>query len=71
MSVVGGLKPLAGCDYATGVQARQAWEDGDEFICLAPGHEMHEQVCTIDDFDEGDLLNLRYHRMTKTVVVEA
>ena len=69
--VVGSLKPIPNCDYATGVQARQAWEDGEEFVCLSPGHELHEKTCTIDDFDEGDLLNLRYYRMTKTVVVEA
>ena len=69
--IVGSLKPLENQDYATGIAARQAWNDGEEFICLAPGHEMHEQVCTIDDFDEGDQLNLRFNRMTKTVVVGA
>lgn len=57
------VSPAYGRDYRSKAAAIQDWKDGKDFVYH--GLDASGRYCSIRDFGPGDVINIRYKKLTQ------
>ena len=63
------VTPAYGRDYKSGKEAKEDFLAGKDFIIADMFSRWDGKPCSIRDFDEGELIEIRYAKLRKLVMV--